>query len=732
MPNLRPLQDSQVFTTMIDRKTIIVTGCNSGLGKGILLELCNTCTNCTIIYTCRTKTKIDELFSELPKNSSNSVSGVLLNLDVFESVQRFIQEIKDTYKSIDCLFLNAGIHKPGFFPGKTSDGIEIHLQVNFLSNALIILSLLDLMKNGCKISVVNSCANKPNLLNPWLYHYARSKRFILEFTAQISRIYDHITIKNIAPNFMQTDLHRYKPKFYKTIAPFLNHQKKSSDIAYEARRFLEITFDPNETGLFYEFGERNELFIKNEIDDLTQQLRSLTRFGFEFLPTYNRFNVLFFCKEALYPKTVEEIQEIVLFAKNNKRNLRVNGSKQSYNDIFMSDDLNISLDKMSGIIGIEKDLVTVQAGCKLYDLLMYLYQHDFDLEIMPSNVEGAIAGLTSTGAHCHYTRGGVFSELVAYMEIIDGNGILRKISSEDDLKVIRSVAGMLGVITLLKLRIQPKEIHKYKFNYKYVPYSVWKKDIKKYMTAYDHVRYYWLTSDPDHISMDSIHPSPVIDPNQEMLSPKINYLEFIDSYKKKRYTKAIALSVLPYLFSLGWFINASFKFFQKTIVTRYAPFKTLLFCNFFSSIHYFVRTVTHEYGNLGEWCVPVHNASAFLDQINALFKEKYSNLDGLVIMFRFCGSNQSVLLSPTFNEEILYIEIKTNISKKNAQPLRALANEITELGKEFSIKYHMAKHNRAEKFSSSLDKLDLLDAYRKDFDPQNTFSNEWTRYHFNH
>ena len=718
---------------MKEKKRIIVTGCNAGLGKEILLELIQTCDNCDIIYTCRNQETIDSLQSQLPSNS-NRITGLVLDLANLNSVRSFTETLKKSYDQLDYLFLNAGIHKPSFRSEQTIDGIEIHLQVNFISNVLIIIELLDSLKNSPSvIGIVNSNANQPHWLNRWTYRYAISKRRLLEFTGQIHKIYEHIQVKNIAPNFMLTSLHRHKPKIYQSIAPLLNGHLKSFSIVDEARSFLEICFNPEKNNIYYEFGKAKNIYIDHNNHELEKQLSILKKvIPLEMVPTYNVFNTIFFCKNLYVPKTIEEIKKLVLFAKNNNRKIRVTGAKQSYNDIFVSNDISVSLENLTEIIELSETEVTVMAGCKLYQLLLFLYKHDMDLEIMPSNVEGTISGLISTGAHCHYKYGGVFSELVTYMEIVDGNGNELKITDENELTVFRSCAGMLGIITKIKLKVVPKKKHGYKFNYNYIEYDEWKKNIQKYMCEYDHVRYYWVTPNRKYISMDYIHPQEFSEKEKNILKPQINYLEYNEEYKSHRLMKAACIKITSTLVKSKYMLKWLLWVFRFIFKPRLSNFKTLLLCNFFGRSQYFIRTASHEYGNVGEWCVPINNAAEFLTDIEDLFNDKYSALNGLVMMFRYCGKNNSVLLSPPYNKDVLYIEIKSNFVRGYIPIINELSYEITLLGKKRNIKYHLAKHSRAERFVDNLDEATFttFDLHRKKSDPENIFSNEWTNYHF--
>lgn len=710
---------------MAIQKIILVTGCNAGLGREILMHLNQQCKDCDIVYTCRDNQKIELVQSFIPKDSSNRIVGHAVDFSSLASVDQFTAEIKKRYPRLDYLFLNAGVHKPAFTKELTLDGIELHLQVNFIANAQMILALIDLLKKKSSICIVSSTANQPNRLNPWHYWYAKSKRLLLEFSLNIAQIYQNIAIKNLAPRFMMTEMHRYKPKLYHTLS-----RHRSNDIRTEAKKMIEITFDENQRELYYEFGKPKSLLIENNTLEIEEHLSVLR--DIQIIPTYNPFNVLFFCKKLLSLSSVKEIQEIVQFARENRRCIRVIGSTQSYNDIFMNDDICLSLEKLNQIVECAENEVTVQAGCQLYKLLQYLYDRDMDLEFIPSNVEGTIAGLISTGAHCHYKYGGIFSQLVTGLELIDGRGQLKRISDAPELKILRTCAGLMGIITLVKLRIQPKKPHLNHFFYNYLTYEEWKKAIQTHMCSYDHVRFYWINTIPKYVSMDYIHPFESGKELMETVPKKINSVDCYANYRKMKKWKPILIFAFSKLFKLKHIVQIGLWLYQRTFVTRYAPNKTLLMCNFTNSLQYFLRMLAHEYGNIGEWSLPVEHGARFIDEIDQLFKSKFTMLDGLIFMFRYCGKNDAVLLSPPYKQDMLYLEIKSNFSIKNTPYMHQLAYEITELGKKYGIKYHLAKQSRGEKYLTNMtpQAVDQLQAYKEQLDPERLFSNEWTKYHF--
>ncbi|CAG8703600.1 13261_t:CDS:2 [Dentiscutata erythropus] len=148
---------------MSDRKLVILTGANSGLGFEVLKQLLSQETPYHIILAVRniqqTETKINSIVP-----SHQSVEIVKLDLSSLTSVKSFTQNILSRKPSlhINILILNAGVVKATLT--KTDDGFEHTFQVNHLSNVILVHELLPrLIESGpdSRIILVNSSLHKP-------------------------------------------------------------------------------------------------------------------------------------------------------------------------------------------------------------------------------------------------------------------------------------------------------------------------------------------------------------------------------------------------------------------------------------------------------------------------------------------------------------------------------------------------------------------------------------------
>ncbi|KAF4467664.1 Short-chain dehydrogenase reductase SDR [Fusarium albosuccineum] len=134
----------------LSSKTAIVTGATSGIGLEITRQLL-TLKVSTLILAVRNVSKGEEvrktLLSEPAIKTANpnaNVQVMKLDTEDYASVQSFVDGFKSKYDKLHLLMLNAGIGTLAreFAP----NGHEKNIQVNYLSNVLLTVSLLPLLE----------------------------------------------------------------------------------------------------------------------------------------------------------------------------------------------------------------------------------------------------------------------------------------------------------------------------------------------------------------------------------------------------------------------------------------------------------------------------------------------------------------------------------------------------------------------------------------------------------
>jgi alditol oxidase len=167
-------------------------------------------------------------------------------------------------------------------------------------------------------------------------------------------------------------------------------------------------------------------------------------------------NLTFSTDNVQYPKTVEEVQQLV---KKHPR-LKVLGTRHCFNNIADSKDDLLSTSKMNQVISLnEKDLtVTVEGGIKYGELAPYLNQHGFALHNLASLPHISVGGSITTATHGSGVNNGNLASAVRGLEMVLADGSLLQLSKQTDPEKLDAATvglGALGVITKVTLQIQP-------------------------------------------------------------------------------------------------------------------------------------------------------------------------------------------------------------------------------------------------------------------------------------
>jgi len=157
-----------------------------------------------------------------------------------------------------------------------------------------------------------------------------------------------------------------------------------------------------------------------------------------------------------YPKTVEEVQEVV--KKCNK--LRALGSRHSFNTIADSTENQICLKDMNKVVSLNRsaNTVTVEAGVRYGDIAPYLDENGYALANLASLPHITIPGACATATHGSGIKNGNLSTSVAAVELVNAAGDVVAISKQKDGDTFYGAVvnlGALGVVTKITLDLIP-------------------------------------------------------------------------------------------------------------------------------------------------------------------------------------------------------------------------------------------------------------------------------------
>ena len=229
------------------KKTILVTGSSSGLGKELAKLLSRF--DVTLILVARRKDKLDELKSELESKSSSNVIVISQDLTTENGPETAFTRIQKLNLSVDILINNAGFALSDEF-----DTLHIQEYMNMIDlNIKAVITLIYLFLPEMKAKKSGAILNVSSILGvlpiPDMAVYGGTKAFILNFSEalwqELKRYNIRVTtlvsvgIETEFFNKVKKDKFRYLPiqKPEVVAKRALTALSKKKRIAYTANRY---------------------------------------------------------------------------------------------------------------------------------------------------------------------------------------------------------------------------------------------------------------------------------------------------------------------------------------------------------------------------------------------------------------------------------------------------------------------------------------------------------------
>ncbi|XP_070763490.1 retinol dehydrogenase 13 [Enoplosus armatus] len=205
---------------MLDGKTVLITGANTGIGKETALDMAQR--GARVILACRDMTRARIAADEIRQKSGNgNVVVKKLDLASLQSVRDLAKDVQETEERLDILINNAGIMMCPKW--KTNDGFEMQFGVNHLGHFLLTNLLLDLLRKSApsRIIIVSSLAHEKgrihfddiNLDKDYQREksYRQSKLANVLFCRELATRLEgtSVTVYSLHPGVIRTELGRH-------------------------------------------------------------------------------------------------------------------------------------------------------------------------------------------------------------------------------------------------------------------------------------------------------------------------------------------------------------------------------------------------------------------------------------------------------------------------------------------------------------------------------------------
>lgn len=143
-------------------KVALITGANAGIGFETARSL--ALHNCEVIFGCRNEKLARDAIRKIFKEKADvKCTFIKLDLSSLKDTKMFCDNVKQKFKQIDYLILNAGLFPPKYT--KSPDNVELTFQVSHLSHFYLTMELSDLMNRNSRVVLVSSEAHFGSLLS---------------------------------------------------------------------------------------------------------------------------------------------------------------------------------------------------------------------------------------------------------------------------------------------------------------------------------------------------------------------------------------------------------------------------------------------------------------------------------------------------------------------------------------------------------------------------------------
>jgi decaprenylphospho-beta-D-ribofuranose 2-oxidase len=358
-----------------------------------------------------------------------------------------------------------------------------------------------------------------------------------------------------------------------------------------------------------------------------------------------------------YPKNINQIIEIINFAKKNKKKILPIGSGLSWFDtIFNTNNIIVDLSYLKKIFIFNKSKgeLLVSSGHKIKEIIYKINRHGWSLYSIPGGGEVSLGGCIGNDVHGKDSfKCGNFSQNIIEMEVILPNKKKIKCSPKRNQHIFKSVCGglgLIGIITHVKLRLKP--ISKFYesttvacSNYKDLIYNLYKdKDKYEYING-------WVDifAKNKNIGRSIIFKSKkILDNNRKN---NLNTSKFFNIIQENLFGYCVRNNLVKYI---NFFIFSLFKFKKKNINS----YKEIMFP--LSSYGVDIKKIINPY-SFFEIQIIIKNKNLKNDLRDFILLCQKLNLSGFVIGIKMHKKNDNYL---SFSDNGISININQIFNSK--------------------------------------------------------------------
>lgn len=280
----------------MDRKTVVVTGANRGIGLEIAKAVARA--GCVTVLACRDPLAAEKAAADIQAETANpEVHFVNLDLSSLALVRDHAASIMERFPKIDVLVNNAGVFHPAAHV--TADGFEATMGVNYFGPFLLTALLVPAMHAGSRIINITSdawIAGHMDLSDASLTKarngftaYAASKRGVTLWTMALAERLSSrgIRVNAVHPGAVATRILHPDDLFMKLFATMVYHFFAVAPVK-GAQTAIYLALSPEVegvTGRYFADRKDRHLKLSRHLESLKGKLYAATcaRLGLEAL-----------------------------------------------------------------------------------------------------------------------------------------------------------------------------------------------------------------------------------------------------------------------------------------------------------------------------------------------------------------------------------------------------------------------------------------------------------------
>ncbi|MFU1797010.1 D-arabinono-1,4-lactone oxidase [Paenibacillus azoreducens] len=410
-------------------------------------------------------------------------------------------------------------------------------------------------------------------------------------------------------------------------------------------------------------------------------------------------------RHIVYPKSVEEVTDLVRSCAKESRGIRVIGAGHSFTPLVQTGDVLLSLDHLAGVEPVDEisRSVWIWAGTRLRDLSEALYRQGWAQENLGDIDTQSIGGAIGTGTHGTGIRFGSLSTQMIEAQVVTASGELVTCSEHHHREIFKALQvslGMLGIIVKVRLRVVPRTVLHYRSERLSVRECF--ERLAEFRDKHDHFEFFWFP----HTDVVQVKRLDETDekPSESRFWNRMNQLVMENGFFG---LMSAGCRMFPGLCRPVSRLSARFVPTGQDVAYSHQLFTTQRLVRF----------------NEMEYSVPAEKMEEVVAEIHACVAAQ-NHAVHFPVECRFVKGDD-IWLSPAYGRDSAYIAVHMYKGMEH----RTYFRDIEEIFRRYDGRPHWGKmHTRtAEELSGLYPKWDAFQEIRRQLDPLGIFQNDYLK-----